>query len=75
MTRESASLPTYQATGLAYNHSEMTKFKDATDPGFIAVAAELRRWSKPLLAKPKGISADFVAEKSPLEIIGNVTIP
>jgi len=27
----------------------MTKFKDVNDPGFIAVAGELRRWSKELL--------------------------
>jgi hypothetical protein len=29
---------------------DMTKFQDARDPGFIALAGELRRWSKKLPA-------------------------
>jgi len=28
----------------------MTKFEDASDPGFIAIAGELRRWVKILTA-------------------------
>lgn len=53
--RQSASLPYYQCTGLAYNHSEMTRFKDASDPAFLAVTSELQRWSKSIIppARPE----------------------
>ena len=50
--KEAAALVTYQSTGLGYNHTEMTKFKDAKDPAFLAVSAELVRWSKSL--RPTG---------------------
>lgn len=39
---------TYLSTGLAYNHTEMTSFKESKDLAFLAVSAELVPWSKPL---------------------------
>lgn len=39
----------------------MTKFEDVNDPGFIAVAGELRRWAKEL-AKPPTPSLVNVSE-------------
>jgi len=32
---------------------DMTKFEDLNDPGFVAVAGELRRWSKALVKSPE----------------------
>ncbi len=43
---------------------DMTKFEDLDDPGFIAVAGELRRWSKALaqLEGPPSTSVDKPAQ-------------
>jgi hypothetical protein len=45
---ESAILPGYTPIGIRSDHVDMTKFKHKDDPGFIAVAGELRRWVKEL---------------------------
>jgi hypothetical protein len=45
----SAILPGYIPIGIRNNHMDMTKFEDVEDPGFIAVAGELRRWVKELI--------------------------
>jgi hypothetical protein len=44
----------------------MTKFEDVNDPGFVAVAGELRRWSKELAQSlgPPSISQDKTAQVS-----------
>jgi hypothetical protein len=44
----SAILPGYIPIGIRSNHMDMTKFEHAEDPGFTAVAGELRRWVKAL---------------------------
>ncbi|KAJ4304789.1 hypothetical protein N0V90_000317 [Kalmusia sp. IMI 367209] len=44
----SATLSGYIPIGIRSNHMDMTKFKSAEDPGFIAVAGELRRWCEEL---------------------------
>ncbi len=54
MSKASANFPGYRTTGIYANHIEMTKFKDVEDLGFLAVTAELRRWSKPF--QPQNIS-------------------
>lgn len=45
---------------------DMTKFEDVNDPGFIAVAGELRRWSKELAQSrgPTSTSVDKPAQIS-----------
>ncbi len=45
---DSAILPGYIPIGIRSNHMDMTKFEHAEDPGFTAVAGELRRWVKAL---------------------------
>jgi len=52
----SAILPGYIPIGIRNNHMDMTKFDDANDPGFIAVAGELRRWSKELKAPTQNVA-------------------
>jgi len=46
----SAILPGYIPIGIRSNHMDMTKFEDTSDPGFTAVAGELRRWVRELVA-------------------------
>ncbi len=48
MPSHSAILPGYIPIGIWANHMDMTKFEHEEDPGFIAVAGELRRWTKSL---------------------------
>ena len=45
---QSAILPEYTHIGIHGDHKEMTKFAQPSDPGFIAVSGELRRWAKEL---------------------------
>ncbi|KAN0110923.1 hypothetical protein V8E51_007310 [Hyaloscypha variabilis] len=52
----SAILPGYIPIGIRSNHMDMTKFESADDPGFIAVAGEIRRWIKAFVV-PKEASA------------------
>lgn len=40
--------------GIRKNHMDMTKFEGVDDPGFIAVAGELRRWCKELSSSSSG---------------------
>ena len=47
---ESAIIPGYIPIGIRSNHMDMTKFEHGDDPGFTAVAGELRRWVKELSA-------------------------
>jgi hypothetical protein len=44
----SAILPGYIPIGIRANHMDMTKFEDVNDPGFVAIAGELGRWSREL---------------------------
>ncbi|KAL6913692.1 hypothetical protein FSST1_011452 [Fusarium sambucinum] len=44
--RESAILPGYIPIGIHGNHMDMTKFDDASDPGFVAISGEISRWVK-----------------------------
>ncbi|OCL01598.1 hypothetical protein AOQ84DRAFT_401722 [Glonium stellatum] len=41
----SAILPGYIPIGIRANHMDMTKFESEDDPGFKAVAGEIRRWN------------------------------
>jgi hypothetical protein len=41
---------------------EMTKFEDLDDPGFIAVAGEVRRWVKALVIAESTYSSGWSAE-------------
>lgn len=42
----SAVLPGYIPIGIRNTHMDMTKFEREDNPGFVAVAGELRRWTK-----------------------------
>ncbi|KAJ6189139.1 hypothetical protein N7519_004047 [Penicillium mononematosum] len=44
--QDSAILPGYISIGIHGNHMDMTKFAGPTDPGFLAVCGEMRRWIK-----------------------------
>ncbi|KAH0536046.1 hypothetical protein FGG08_007053 [Glutinoglossum americanum] len=44
VSRDSAILAGYNYIGIPDNHHGMTKFDNRDDPGFIAVAGQLRRW-------------------------------
>jgi hypothetical protein len=46
--KDSAILPGYIPIGIHSNHMNMTKFEREDEPGFIAIAGELRRWIKEL---------------------------
>jgi hypothetical protein len=46
----SAILPGYTPIGIRSNHMDMTKFADLDDAGFKAIAGELRRWVKEVVA-------------------------
>ncbi|RDW82157.1 hypothetical protein BP6252_03269 [Coleophoma cylindrospora] len=48
VAKDSAILPGYIPIGIRSNHMDMTKFEHEDDPGFKAVAGELRRWIKEL---------------------------
>jgi len=53
----SAILPGYIPIGIRGNHMDMTKFEHEEDPGFIAVAGELRRWTRGLSTPSNGLVA------------------
>ena len=42
-------MPGYVQIGIRQNHMDMTKFCALDDPGFVAVAGEVRRWVKALV--------------------------
>lgn len=46
--QDSAILPGYIPIGIHGSHMDMTKFAGSTDPGFLAVCGEMRRWIKDL---------------------------
>ena len=46
--KDSAILSGYIPIGIHSNHMDMTKFEREDEPGFIAIAGELRRWIKEL---------------------------
>jgi len=46
--KDSAILPGYIPIGIHSNHMDMTKFERKDEPGFTAIAGELRRWIKEL---------------------------
>ncbi|RDW67886.1 hypothetical protein BP6252_09282 [Coleophoma cylindrospora] len=54
----SAILPGYIPIGIRSNHMDMTKFEYADDPGFTAIAGELRRWVKNLSASSRVVVLD-----------------
>ena len=54
--QESASIPPYVAIGIHRNHTGMTKFEDKDDPGFVALAGELRRWIKTISEETRSLS-------------------
>ncbi|MCJ1265678.1 hypothetical protein MMC22_005558 [Lobaria immixta] len=46
---QSAILPGYIPIGIRCNHIDMTRFEREDDPGFTAIAGELRRWIKEMI--------------------------
>lgn len=44
--KHSATLPGYISIGIHSDHAQMTKFGSRTEPGFVAVCGELKRWVK-----------------------------
>ncbi|KAM0425245.1 hypothetical protein ACHAPT_009562 [Fusarium lateritium] len=44
--KHSATLPGYISIGIHSNHAQMTKFASPTEPGFVAICGELKRWAK-----------------------------
>jgi len=43
---------------------DMTKFEGVDDPGFVAVAGELRRWSRELCSSsPSGAHSETLAQQ------------
>lgn len=44
--KHSATLPGYISIGIHSDHAQMTKFGSRTEPGFLAVCGELKRWVK-----------------------------
>ncbi|KAJ4029716.1 hypothetical protein NW761_009724 [Fusarium oxysporum] len=44
--KHSAILPGYISIGIHKNHAEMTKFSNSSEPGFVAICGELKRWMK-----------------------------
>jgi protein SERAC1 len=46
----SAILPAYLSIGIHRNHIDMTKLEGASDPEFVSLTGEVRRWVKELEA-------------------------
>jgi hypothetical protein len=71
----SAILPGYIPIGIRSNHMDMTKFGDSNDPGFVAVAGELRRWTRELARSQKpeidagGDESEHAGERNPGRIL------
>lgn len=42
---------------------DMTKFEDVDDPGFLAIAGELRRWCRELSSSPSGARATVTSQQ------------
>jgi hypothetical protein len=57
----SAILPGYVPIGIRHNHMDMTKFEHEGDPGFVAVAGELRRWTREIATEKAPPSNGFAA--------------
>ena len=49
--RQSAILPAYPSASIHQNHSDMTKFASANDPGFIRVRDQLWLWTEAVRVK------------------------
>ncbi|MCJ1387011.1 hypothetical protein MMC17_010140 [Xylographa soralifera] len=77
VTKHSATLPTYQSTGLNYTHMAMTRFKDDTDQGFFAVTGDLMRWSKRFRnpAQPEVDMGSPMAFRNKPSLVCSLTIP
>ncbi|KAH7173733.1 uncharacterized protein B0J16DRAFT_294087 [Fusarium flagelliforme] len=82
--KHSAILPGYISIGIHKNHSEMTKFNDTSDPGFVAICGELKRWMKKIQRSqgkfqkhspathyvvPYSYNPDFVGRSEILEVL------
>lgn len=60
----SATVPGYIPIGIRSDHMNMTKFEGGDDPGFVAVAGELRRWCRELsLSSPGGARVATMSEQ------------
>ena len=46
MAKDSAILPGYISIGIRGDHSDMAKFSQTNDPGFMAICREIRRWAR-----------------------------
>jgi hypothetical protein len=50
----SAVLTGYIPIGIRSSHTDMTKFRNIDDPGFVAAASQLRRWIKESVRAERG---------------------
>jgi hypothetical protein len=76
----SAVLTGYIPIGIRSSHTDMTKFRDIEDPGFVAAASQLRRWIKESVRAERGSlshsaistlqenAASGVVREGPLEV-------
>ncbi|QPC71750.1 hypothetical protein HYE68_002502 [Fusarium pseudograminearum] len=82
--KHSAILPGYISIGIHKNHSDMTKFNTADEPGFVAICGELKRWINQIRRSqgkfqkqnhvahclvPYSYNPDFVGRSGTLEVL------
>ncbi|GKU16015.1 unnamed protein product [Fusarium langsethiae] len=81
--KHSAILPGYISIGIHKNHSDMTKFNTADEPGFVAICGELKRWMNKIRRSqgkfqkqqvthclvPYSYNPDFVGRSETLELL------
>ncbi|EKJ67737.1 hypothetical protein FPSE_12108 [Fusarium pseudograminearum CS3096] len=82
--KHSAILPGYISIGIHKNHSDMTKFNTADEPGFVAICGELKRWINQIRRSqgkfrkqnhaahclvPYSYNPDFIGRSGTLEVL------
>ncbi|KAI8662890.1 hypothetical protein NCS56_01093800 [Fusarium sp. Ph1] len=77
--KHSATLPGYISIGIHSNHAQMTKFGSRTEPGFVAICGELKRWIKKIeqqgQAESKKHHTEQVDEATPHYLIPYTSNP
>jgi hypothetical protein len=62
--RQSAILPAYPSASIHQNHSDMTKFASANDPGFIRVRDQLWLWTEAVRVKNMSTRGEEVGDST-----------